>query len=477
MTETLKPTLPLRQRIMRAGTWAIAGHMSAQVLRLASNLIMTRLLVPDLFGLMALINAIVVIVTMLGDIGIRQTVVQSKRGDSHVMLDTAWVMEIMRGTGIWVICILIALAIGLMQRYGVFAATSVYAAPDLPLLIAVATFTAVIHSFASTNMFLAERSLDQKPVAVITVLSLVATIVSMIIMASFSKTIWPLVFGSFFGETVFVLLSHFWLPGHRVKARLDASCAKEILTMGRWIAASSTMHILSYNGDRLMLAAWATQSQLALYYIALTLAQAVDTIAGRVFSAVATPALSEVLRRDPAQLRQAYWKLRKRTDAAIGAASGFLVAMGDSLVRVLYDSRYHEAGIVLQILAFGLIFTRYNVSGCAYIALGRTSYLTMISCARLVALFAMLPLGNALFGVQGAYWAVALHLALVVPLYLYLDHRHNLMDLKREALLLLTWPAGFGVGWIVSMGFGKIIAMSTSCGGAAMCVKEMLRGL
>mgnify|MGYP001354279470 CR=1 FL=1 len=47
-----KPSL--RQRILRGGIWTLGGYAAGQALRLASNLIMTRLLVPDMFGIMAL---------------------------------------------------------------------------------------------------------------------------------------------------------------------------------------------------------------------------------------------------------------------------------------------------------------------------------------------------------------------------------------------------------------------------------------
>ncbi len=447
---TFNPPVSLRHRILRAGSWSVMGHVSLQVMRLGSSVIITRLLAPELFGLMALMSSIYAVVALLADVGIRQSVVQSQRGDQEVMLNTAWVMEIIRGVGIWIGCIVIALVIWQMQRAQVFAADSVYAARELPLVIMIATFVSVIHGFASTKMISAERQLDQKKVTLIRVLSLAATIVSMILLALYTKTVWPLVLGTFVGEFVYVALSHWWLPGPGNRLRLDRACATEIINFGRWIMASSAFHVFALNGDRLLLGAWASQSELALYYIALVLAQAVDAVAGMLFGSVVTPALSEIVRRDPAKLREAYWKIRLPSDIAFVLASGFLVATGELVVKVIYDARYHGAGLILQILAFGILFTRYNISGCAYVAMGRTKYVTLVCFARMVALFLTLPLANHWYGVQGAYWAIALHVGLTVPVFFYLDHRHGLLDLKRELQVLLLWPVGFALGYGVA---------------------------
>ena len=43
----------LKQRGLRAGAWVAGSQILSQVLRLASNLVLTRLLLPEAFGLMA----------------------------------------------------------------------------------------------------------------------------------------------------------------------------------------------------------------------------------------------------------------------------------------------------------------------------------------------------------------------------------------------------------------------------------------
>ena len=68
---------------------------------LASNLILTRLLFPEAFGLMALGSVVLVGLQMFSDAGIGPSIAQSPRGDDPEFLDTAWTAQVLRGVILW----------------------------------------------------------------------------------------------------------------------------------------------------------------------------------------------------------------------------------------------------------------------------------------------------------------------------------------------------------------------------------------
>ena len=72
----------LMARALRGSAWIMLGYCSGQGFRLISNLILTRLLFPEAFGLMALIMVFIVGLTMFSDVGIGPSISQSKRGDA-----------------------------------------------------------------------------------------------------------------------------------------------------------------------------------------------------------------------------------------------------------------------------------------------------------------------------------------------------------------------------------------------------------
>jgi O-antigen/teichoic acid export membrane protein len=440
----------LRERILSAGSWAMFGYASIQILRLGSNLVMTRLLVPELFGMMAVTISIMIVAALLSDVGIRQAVVQSKRGDSPEMLGTAFTIQAVRGVGIWFACIVVAIVLDQLRQRGAFAPDAVYASPDLVWVIIVATATSVTNGLDSTKLMLADRTLDLKRATFIEITSLVSVIVVMVSLATVWKNIWPLLIGSHVGSLVTLALSHFWLRGHRDRFRWDPDCAREIMRVGRWILASSALYVLSSNGDRLMLAAWLTQAQLGFYAIALTLAQAVEHAVGKLTLSVAVPAFAEVMRRDARELPKVFWKLRLPLDAVALAVSGLLFGLGQVIIAVLYDPRYHDAGRILQILACALLLTRYGVSFSAYIALGTARYMPIINLVKLIALFTAMPLGFHVWGITGVFWAVALHQAAMLPLYYFFNRRHGLWSWRNELVVLPIWPAAWAVGWLIA---------------------------
>ena len=66
--------------VVRLG-WMSVGYGGAQLLRLANNVILARLLAPPIFGLMAVVNSIRTGVELLSDVGIMQNIVSNPRGD------------------------------------------------------------------------------------------------------------------------------------------------------------------------------------------------------------------------------------------------------------------------------------------------------------------------------------------------------------------------------------------------------------
>src|SRR5436189_4716665 len=86
----------------------VAMYASIQLLRFGSNLVLTRLLAPEILGIMALLNVVMQGLQMLSDTGIGVCIVQSMRGDDPIFLRTAWTIQIIRGVGLWLLAALCA---------------------------------------------------------------------------------------------------------------------------------------------------------------------------------------------------------------------------------------------------------------------------------------------------------------------------------------------------------------------------------
>jgi O-antigen/teichoic acid export membrane protein len=444
-----RATASLKERFLRAGSWTVTAYGGMLALRLVSSLIMTRLLAPDAFGLMALVTTVTVIAALLSDIGIREAVVHSDHGDDPLMLNTAWTLQILRGLLIWSACCLVAIGLYGSRSLGWLVGDSLYASALLPPLLVLGTFSSVISGFETTKRYTADRRIEQKRVVLIEVGSMILGIASMIVLARLTSSVWSIVAGSIASSVCSAVAGHAWLNGVSNRLQFDATYARQIFRYGKWILASSLVYVLAAQGDKLLLGGWVTPAVLGVYVIGQNLAMLLEQAVSRVFTQVTAPAFSDVLRNSPQRMREVYLRLRLPFDLIFITSAGFLFAVGPWLVGVLYDPRYAQAGIVLQTLSCALLFSRYGVSTSAYLALQVPKAQAMLNLARMVSFFTVVPLSYHLFGLHGAYWAIALHAMATMPVAWYYDHRFGLLSWKHELLTLGAWP----VGWLGGSAF------------------------
>ncbi|TAF68433.1 MAG: polysaccharide biosynthesis protein, partial [Oscillatoriales cyanobacterium] len=91
---------------IKGAIWTIISYGGSQILRFGSNLILTRLLLPELFGLVGLAYVFIVGVHLFSDIGLGPSIIQNKRGDDPEFINTAWTMQIIRSFFVW-LCVML----------------------------------------------------------------------------------------------------------------------------------------------------------------------------------------------------------------------------------------------------------------------------------------------------------------------------------------------------------------------------------
>ena len=119
------------------------------------------------------------------------------------------------------------------------------------------------------------------------------------------------------------------------------------------------------------------------------------------------PILSEVIRNNPENLKDRYYRFRLPIEAVATGFAGFLFAAGELIVHILYDQRYSEAGLMLQILSFGLLVYPFQLIRGAFTAVGRTDIVAWVSILQAVSLAVCLSLGFYIYGPIGAIAGVA----------------------------------------------------------------------
>lgn len=437
----------LKQRVLNAGSWTLGGHVLGQLIRLGSNLLMTRMLVPEAFGLMGIVIVLMIGFALFSDLGISQNIVRSPRGDDAAFLDTAWTVQIVRGVFIWILATLSAIALPWASSHGWIKAGTVYADPLLPWVIAAYSLTTVISGFTSTKVATARRHMKLRGVTQIEVISQLVALVAMAAFAWWSHSIWALVAGSLISSLISMLLGHMVLPGHANHLAWDRSIVIDLLSFGKWVFLSSMIGFLVVNGDRLLLGGMIDAQTMGQYTIAFLLVNAVQMVMSMATGNVVFPALSEVALQRPADLAVTANKFQRLGDIFLVSACGFLIVAGSTIVGLLYDSRYQSAGPMLSMLAIGTIGLRYQVVEQCYLALGKPYIGTVTNLLRLAVLYAGLPIAFNFYQFSGAMAVIVASQFAGWPVAIYFKIKYGLMDLRVELTAIPLLAAGLLLGF------------------------------
>lgn len=334
----------IKKRAISGAIATLGGFGASQALRLGSNLVLTRLLFPEAFGLMAIVNIFIQGFTMFSDFGFRPAIVQHARGGDEEFLNTAWTIQIIRGLIIFACASVIA-----------WPAALFYGHRELVFMLPAVGVNAILMGFTSTASASLSRKLILGRQAVIELSGQAVAAAVMIAVAYNNRSVWALVVGQISGTAAAVVLSHFALPGIRHRLRLEPEARRELLKFGRWITVSTAFSFLAMQGDRAILSMFVSMGMIGIYSIAWNLSQLVSTVCSRLTSAVLFPIFSSWGRQGPEQLRSRLYNVRVKTLALFMLPPCLLAIFGSHVTEVMYDDRYHEAGWMVSLLSLAAI--------------------------------------------------------------------------------------------------------------------------
>jgi O-antigen/teichoic acid export membrane protein len=443
------PAGSLKNLAIRGVAWTIAGFGVAQVLRFGFNLALTRLLFPELFGLMALVYAIVSGVTLFCDIGTAPAVIRDPRGDDPVFLNTVWTLQIARGFGLAFLCLLLAAPVA-----------SFYGDHRLKWVLPVIGLSSIVAGFTSTSLLTLQRRISVKRIVRVEVGTQALSGAVMIAWAWFDPGIWALLAGTLASAVIRLVWSHTLIPERRDRLAWEPAALREVFKFGRWIWLASVLTFLASQIDRLILGKLLALQMLGIYSIALAISDAPRGLTLSINNNVIYPAYSKAAGMPRAQLREKILRHRWPLLVIMACVVTSLAVSGDIIIRLFYDKRYAAGAWMLQLLALGVwpSALSYTIDSSLF-AIGQPRYAPYGNLSKLLFTAVGIPLGFRLFGVAGAVIAVALNdLPYYVPIA-YGLWREGLnsfaQDTKATALLLAMLTVALMIR--SALGFGSPI--------------------
>jgi O-antigen/teichoic acid export membrane protein len=427
------------------------------VLRLGSNLVLTRLLFPEAFGLMALVNAFMAGLAMFSDVGISQSVVQNPRGDVPAFLRTAWTFQVVRGLVLW--CLAAAFASVMADIYGQVA---------LQALIPVAGLTVLIDGFRSITLARMKRHIRLGKLVAIEIAGRVLAVAVMITWSLIAPSVWALVAGGLTGSLTKMLLSHTILGGTSLRFGWDRESVRAVVHFGKWIFVSTILAFLAGQADRLIFGRLLPVATLGVYSIALLFAMIPTRLVWTIGNLVLFPTFSRSA-HSAQQLETAYRRVQRPVFVLGSLPVALFAAAGPALISALYDPRYADAGWMLQLLAFATwVQVLETVSGAAILALGDSRRQALGNGLKFAAMLVLVPSGFISYGAAGGISGLAVAELFRYATLAYGARKHGLpgpgRDLAYSALALVSTAAGFATDAFVGDGVNPWLRLARVAG-------------
>lgn len=442
-SEKVPPTgekkFSIKNLALRGSIWSLGGFGASNIIRLSGNLILTRILFPEAFGIMALIEMVMNGIHMFSDLGIAAGIISHPKGEDQHFLNTAWTLQVIRGCCLWLCTCIIA-----------YPASIVYDAPILLKLLPFTGLSALINGFNSTSVILLRRKINVKPLVIWETASQLFGLLCMIYLAWYLRSVWALAIGSVFRMTVAMISSQFLITRIKLKFGWNRSAVHELVRFGKWIFLGTAMTFIINQGDRALLGLYVTKQTLGLYAIATVWSRMGVLALNRLNAQVLFPLYSAIVKKSDHQLRDKVLKIRTRLAMVFVPLACVLSIFGQRIIDMLYDGRYADAGWMLQFLAIGGIGMTITLTSSGILLAAGDSFRHMVfQISRSLVLVSSIILGVHFGGTKGLIICVMISRFLDYPILVWAIKRYGVWLPNLDMAILFISAIFLSVGHLL----------------------------
>jgi O-antigen/teichoic acid export membrane protein len=349
----------LKTKSIRAATWSILGRGGSHMIRMVGNLILTRILFPEAFGIMATANMAFTMVHFFSDTGVKTAIIQNPNGAEPEYLNTAWIITLVRGILLTIVLFLLAVPISrFYNEYDLMGILIIIACNPLILSFENPALTLFIKKFRIEKQVTFELGTQ--------FLSLTCSVILAILMRS--------VYALAIGMTLNSVFRVFWsycIDPYRPHISWNKKAGSELLNFGKYIFINTMITWAVLNADILIVSKQLGMETTGLYNQGKNYAYLITTFCLQVTAQAYMPAVCSVI-NETSRVIAIY---RRTTAFFLTLAIPFsliFVFFSNDIIRILYDSRYLNSYISMSWLSLAGIFQLISIiTGTTFIALGK----------------------------------------------------------------------------------------------------------
>jgi len=381
--ESAKPGEELKRRTVRGGAVMLAAEAGEFVLRLASIIILARLLVPEYFGIVAMVTAVSAIAERFKDLGLSVATVQRESITREQVSNLFWFN--------------VVVGMGLMLAVGALAPVLVgfYGEPRLlPITAAIAT-SFFWSGLAVQHQALLRRQMRFGTLSAIQIGASTFSLGLAVALALLDFGYWALVVREVARSVMLTAgtwIALPWVPS----APSRKSGVRAFVSFGGHISAFNLVWYLSSSIDQIIVGRLFGAVPLGLYRQGVNLVLAPIAQLSYPVNSVAEATLSR-LQSHPDQYRRYYCRIVAALSGLTMPLAAFLAVFADPIVVLVLGEQWHAATAYFELLAIAVLLRpATSTAGFVLVTCGKPErYLAwgMLSAGCLIACVGV-----------GAYW-------------------------------------------------------------------------
>jgi len=351
----------LRQKAAKGIFWSVIQKWGRAVISIVTFVVLSRLLAPEAFGLVALATVFTVFIELFLDQGFGAAIVQRAEIEPE-HLDTAFWINILTG---------LILTGSLIAASG-FVAT-LFDEPRLASVLRWLSLSFILSALSSTQISILQRKLAFKNLAA---RSLAASTVGGAVgigMAFAGFGVWSLVaqdLATNLAGLVILWGSSDWRPGFKVSMKHY----KDLFSFGVSILGNHALTILIRRSDDLLIGYYLGPTLLGFYTIGYQLLLVIIRLVTEVTNSVAFPAFSRI-QNEPERMRRAFYNVTQYTSLFAFPVFIGLAALAPELVPAIFGEKWTPSIPVMQVLSLiGILQSVLFFNGSVIKASGKPSW-------------------------------------------------------------------------------------------------------
>ncbi|MCM2267379.1 MAG: oligosaccharide flippase family protein [Elusimicrobiales bacterium] len=339
----------------------VKRQVAVRLLSFFANIALARLLVPEVFGVYAIVTFVVQFFSTFGDVGIGAALIQKKRELTREEISsTFWLQQLLV---LLVVCAVIAAAPLAARVY-----------PSLPSygswLIRAMALSFALASFKTVPAILMERKLDFGRIALVDIAETAVFYASVLALAFGGYGVWSFIVAallrSFSGACLIYLLS-----GWRPTADFKFSGVREIISFGLPYQGNTILGFVKDAVIPLFVGAYSGAAAVGFVNWARSSAFA-PLMLSEAFGRVAFPAFSRI-QADRDMLARAVERSMRAITLLMFPITSLMVALGPEIISVVFTDKWLPALPAYYFyctspLVIGVVLPMYS----AILALGRS---------------------------------------------------------------------------------------------------------